>query len=377
VSAVPRPLDGVRVLDFSTLLPGPLATLILTEAGADVTKVERPDRGDEMRSYTPKLGHDSANFALLNRGKQSVAVDLKDSAGLELLLDALEHTDVLIEQFRPGVMDRLGLGYEAVAERNPAIIYCSITGYGQTGPSANRAGHDLNYLAESGLLAAVVDGSGDPPLYSVLAADILGGAYPAVMNILLALRRRDLTGVGCYLDICMARNLRTAAYSQLATWQSTGSAPPPGQGLLTGGSPRWQIYRTADGRHLAAAPLEDKFWHRFMELIELPTSMRLASAEPGQVIEAVAELIAARPTEYWQSLFEGEDVCVTVVTGTVEAIETDDDLAASPDRLVADGFEVPALPVPLDAVLRGEPRQLGYPSLGADTSALRNRDDPR
>src|SRR5438105_10344114 len=146
-----QPLAGVQVVDFSTLLPGPLCTLLMAEAGADVVKIERPNGGDEMRSYTPRFGDASVNFALLNRGKRSMALDLKSDEGLRAATDIACSADVVVEQYRPGVMDRLGLGYEALSSRNPRLIYCSITGYGQAGPLANQAAHDLNYLAETGM----------------------------------------------------------------------------------------------------------------------------------------------------------------------------------------------------------------------------------
>ncbi|MDW3119070.1 MAG: CaiB/BaiF CoA-transferase family protein [Roseovarius pacificus] len=157
------PLDNIRVLDFSTLLPGPMATLFLAEAGAEVIKIERPGRGEEMRSYVPKWGEDSANFAMLNRGKKSLALNLKDAGERERLIPLLKEADILVEQFRPGVMERLGFGYDDVAAINPGIIYCSITGYGQSGPKALRAGHDLNYIGDSGLLALAC-GTPDTPV---------------------------------------------------------------------------------------------------------------------------------------------------------------------------------------------------------------------
>lgn len=188
------PLDGIKVLDLSTLLPGPLATLMLAEAGADVVKLERPGRGDEMRTYEPKFGEASANYAVLNRGKRAYGVDFKDPAQRDRVLELAAEADVVMEQFRPGVADRLGLGYDAVRAVNPDVVYCSITGYGPTGPHAKRAGHDLNYLAESGLLGVVTDSTGAPGLPVTVLADIAAGTYPAVVNILLALRQRDRTG---------------------------------------------------------------------------------------------------------------------------------------------------------------------------------------
>src|SRR5919199_6233508 len=170
-----QPLKGIRVLDFSTLLPGPLATLILAEAGARVTKIERPGLGDEMRSYTPRFGTDSVNFALLNRGKESVEIDLKSPEAGELLGPLIERADVLVEQFRPGVMERLGLGYDELYKTNPRLIYCSITGYGKEGPRAGVAAHDLNYVSETGLLELTVGPDGAPLLPQALLADLGGG----------------------------------------------------------------------------------------------------------------------------------------------------------------------------------------------------------
>jgi alpha-methylacyl-CoA racemase len=183
-----QPLAGIKVIDFSTLLPGPLASLILLEAGAEVIRIERPGLSDELRDYEPRFGAASAAFALLNRGKRSIALDLKAKRATERLMPILCAADVLIEQFRPGVMARLGLGYEAIEAINPRLIYCSITGYGQSGPKAQSAGHDLNYMAETGLLHLAAGADGAPVVPPALIADIAGGSYPAALNILLALR---------------------------------------------------------------------------------------------------------------------------------------------------------------------------------------------
>ncbi|MPZ63554.1 MAG: CoA transferase [Propionibacteriales bacterium] len=364
------PLAGLKVLDFSTLLPGPLATLLLAEAGAEVLQLERPPRGDEMRSYQPRLGESSANYALLNRGKRSAAVDLKDPAVRERLLELAAEVDVVIEQFRPGVMDRLSLGYEAFHTVNPAIVYCSLTGHGQNSPAAARAGHDLNYLAESGLLGAVVDGRGDPHLPPTVIADIAGGTYPAVMNILLALFRRNATGEGCHLDVAMTANLSTLAYGYLATHAGSGTWPAPGRDLLTGGSPRYHVYRTSDGRHMAAAPLEDRFWLRFCELVGLPEDLRADAGREDEVINAVATRIAARPAEHWHGLFEGEDVCCCIVATLEEAAGSQTLRTESPHRVAGEGFDVSALPIPVVDQLRSEPTSLSYPPLRTGPEAL-------
>lgn len=364
------PLSGVKVLDFSSLLPGPLTTLLLAEAGAEVLQVERPPRGDEMRSYIPRLGPSSANYALLNRGKRSAAVDLKDPATVDRLLALGAETDVVVEQFRPGVIDRLGLGYDSFRAVNPGIVYCSITGFGQTGPAAGRAGHDLNYLAESGLLGTVVDDRGDPHLPPTVIADIAGGTYPAVVNILLALFRRQATGEGCHLDVGMTPNLSTLAYGYLATHAGSGRWPVPGQDLLTGGSPRYKIYRTSDGRHVAAAPLEDRFWARFCELVELPDQLRADTGQEPAVIAAVADLIAARPADYWRARFDGEDVCCCIVATLEEAARAHVLRTESEHRVAGEGFDASALPVAVADALRRVPASLPYPPLRTDAEAL-------
>jgi len=277
-------LEGLTVLDFSTLLPGPLAGLILAEAGATIIKVERPSGGDEMRSYHPRIDDDSVNFLMLNRGKQSLAIDLKAADAIDRLRPLIERADVLIEQFRPGVMDRLGLGYEQVHALNPRIVYCSITGWGQTGPKANKASHDLNYIAETGLLGLSADAAGTPVLPPMLAADIAGGALPAAMNIMFSLWQRERTGEGAHLDISMADNLFAFSFWGIGSGLSGQGWPKPGAELFTGGSPRYQIYATADGRYVAAAPIEDKFWAAFTRIIELPDEFRDPAADPGRVL---------------------------------------------------------------------------------------------
>ncbi|HET9646434.1 MAG TPA: CoA transferase, partial [Burkholderiaceae bacterium] len=304
-----QPLHGVRVLDFSMLLPGPMCSLLLAEAGADVVKIERPDRGDEMRSYMPKLGADSVSFALLNRGKRSVTLDLKSKEGREHALNLARDADIVIEQFRPGVMDRLGLGYQDLQAINPRIVYCSISGYGQSGPLANIAAHDLNYLAESGMLAVCAGADAAPVLPPALIADLGGGTYPAVMNILLALMQRDRSGQGCHLDVSMADNLFTLMYWALGNGWATKQWPGSADALVTGGSPRYNIYRTADDKFLAVAPLEQKFWENFIRIIEAPHLLD-DSRDSQSTIRAVAKIIAAKSAQEWEQRLAGVDVCV-------------------------------------------------------------------
>ncbi|WP_331763595.1 CaiB/BaiF CoA-transferase family protein [Streptomyces anthocyanicus] len=358
------PLSGLRVLDLSTLLPGPLATLLLAEAGADVIKIERPGQGDEMRAYRPKLGEASANYAVLNRGKRAYAANLKNPVERDRVLEMAAAADVVVEQFRPGVVERLGLGYQQVRAVNPGVIYCSITGYGQHGPNATRAAHDLNYLAETGLLGVVVDRGGNPPLPPTVLADIAAGTYPAVMNILLALRQRDATGEGCHLDIGMTRNLQLLAYGYFATHQGGGGWPAPGSELLTGGSPRYRVYATSDGRHVAVAALEQRFWERLAHLLELPEEYLDERGQESAVMTAIADRIGARTADYWRKAFDGEDVCSVVVATFEEAVAAGLVDIDSEDRLTGEGFDVGTLPSPVDADLRRPPGRLGYPELG-------------
>ncbi|HRN28211.1 MAG TPA: CoA transferase [Terrimesophilobacter sp.] len=358
------PLAGVRVLDFSTLVPGPLATLLLSEAGADVVKVERPGDGDEMRSYTPRIGSTSANYSLINRGKRAYGIDLKDAAARDRVLELAAEADVVIEQFRPGVMDRLGLGFDDVRAKNPRTIYCSITGHGQYGPKAGVAGHDLTYLAESGLLSVVHDSAGAPSLPPTVIADIAGGTYPAVINILLALRRRDVTGEGARLDISMARNLNLLAYGYLASAAGGAGWPRPGGELLTGGSPRYRIYKTSDSRHLAVAALEERFWVRFTTLVGLPPQLVDDAGQEERVIGELARIVGTRTAAEWSSLIDGEDVCVSVVLSMEEAAASGGLTVDDPGRLVEDDrVDVGRLVTPIDGSMMSAPDRLSAPVL--------------
>lgn len=367
-----RPLEGIKVVDFSTLLPGPLATLLMAEAGAEVIKVEKPAGGDEMRSYVPRSGPDSVNFGLLNRGKRSIALDLKSTAGQQAAMDLVAQADVLVEQFRPGVMDRLGLGYAALGAVNPRLIYCSITGYGQTGDKANTAAHDLNYLAETGMLALSADATGAPVLPPALIADVAGGAYPAMMNVLLALRQREASGRGCRLDVSMSDNLFTFMYWALGNGLSGNGWPRPGAELVTGGTARYQVYRTSDNRYFAAAPLEEKFWRNFTRVIGAPELADSDGLDPA-VKERVAERIACEPARVWEERFAGVDACTVRVVGLEEAI-------AEPHFVQRNVFEhrvqlaggetIPALPVPIAGIFRGAPSAKSAPALEIGTKSF-------
>ena len=366
-----QPLSGLKVLDFSTLLPGPLCSLLLAESGAEVIKFERPKVGDDMRSYDPKVDVDSANFVLLNRGKQSVSIDLKAADALQRLTPLIEEADVLLEQFRPGVMDRLGLGYAALAKINPRLVYCSITGFGQHGPRAKEAAHDLNYAAAAGMLSLTAASDGAPVLPPALIADIAGGAYPAMINILLALRQRDQTGTGVHLDVSMADNLFTFQYWGLGGG-ALGSWPQPASDLVTGGTPRYQIYRTADNAYLAAAPLEDKFWGNFLSIVGLDTQV-LDGQNPRDATAAVAQAIAKHTAAHWEERFKDQDACTSRIVSLEEAAQDPHFNARelfSHSVTTASGKRITALPVPVDQAFRGDTRTRTSPALGADNHLL-------
>ncbi|MEN5081670.1 CaiB/BaiF CoA-transferase family protein [Bosea sp. TWI1241] len=349
-----QPLSDLLVLDFSTLLPGPMASLFLAEAGARVVKVERPE-GEDMRRYPPRLGDEAAPFAALNRGKESLALDLKAAGAIERLRPLLARADILIEQFRPGVMARLGLGYAELKEAYPRLIYCSISGYGQAGPRANEAGHDINYQAIGGLLGQSLRRGGVAPQPPALVADIAGGSMPAVLNILLALRERDRTGKGCHLDIAMTDAMACFAWYGLATGQASGRYPAGGEGVLTGASPRYRLYATGDGWFLAVGALEEKFWATFCTAIGLEEPLRHDACDPDATGGRIAQIIAGQPAAHWRALLEPLDCCCTVVRSLDEAV-ADPHLTARGlfDRQVEEpsGRRMVSTPLPLAPVFR-------------------------
>ena len=363
-----RPLQSVLVLDFSTLLPGPMATLLLAEAGAEVVKIERPGSGEEMRGYVPRWGADSVNFAMLNRGKKSVALDLKNPEQRAKLDPLVARADIIVEQFRPGVMQQLGLDYESVTKVNPRIIYCSITGYGQTGPKRDAAGHDLNYIGDAGLLALSM-GNGDQPVVPpALIADIAGGAYPAVMNILLALTERAQTGKGRYLDIAMTDNLFPFMYWALGEGIATGQWPGNSGSLVTGGTARYRLYPTRDSQVVAAAPIEHKFWQNFCSVIGIK-SQYADDKDSAATAARVAAIIRGKDAVHWENRFREQDCCCTVVKSAREAV-TDPQFVArglfAHMLINTQGQVIPALPVPVsDAFRASSDTPVPAPPLGA------------
>jgi len=361
-----QPLSGLLVVDFTTLLPGPLATLLLAEAGAEVIKIEQPG-GENARRFPPMIDGESAAFVMLNRGKASMSLDLKNEADRAKLTQLIKRADILVEQFRPGVMARLGLGYEDARALNPRVIYCSISGYGQSGPRVHEAGHDINYIGNTGLLDLQPGPSDHPVIPPMLAADIAGGSFPAVINILLALRARDQSGQGCHIDIAMTDAMFTFTWAALALGVATNRFPAPGEMWLVGGSPRYQIYPAKDGKLIACGAIEQKFWLAFAKAIGLPTTLVDDTQNPKTTRDAVAKLIATRTSDEWRPIFATADCCTTVVTPLEEAMRDPHFLERglfAHQAATASGKSLPALPLPISPEFREPPGVKKAPKLG-------------
>lgn len=360
-------LEGIKVIDFSTLLPGPLASLFLSETGAEVIKIEKPGVGDEIRLSNPQWGEQSVSFSLLNRGKKSLSLDLKDPKNLKILIPILKEADIIIEQFRPGVMKRLGLDYESVKKINQDIIYVSITGYGQYGPKSMVAGHDLNYIGNAGLLSISMGRDNDTVVPPALVADIAGGSYPAVINILLALRKRDLNKEGSYIDLSMTENLFPFMFWGLGSGFAHNKWPGNSDGVLSGGSPRYNIYKTSDGSYVAAAPLEDRFWNKFCEAIELPKKFIKMQNDQEKVIQEIRKIIGQKEKNYWLDVFNKADCCCSIVKSIEEAINDNHFKVRKifENKIINNlGEEIPALPIPIDMQFRKDQKRASAPSLG-------------
>ncbi|MFI4952074.1 MAG: CaiB/BaiF CoA transferase family protein, partial [Burkholderiales bacterium] len=269
------PLEGIRVLDLSRLLPGAVCTLHLADLGADVVKVEDTGRGDYARSLGiapgaaggSASGAVSAFYRMVNRNKRSLALDLKAGAGRDAFLRLAQRADVIVESFRPGVIDRLGVGYANVAAINPRLVYCSITGYGQTGPYRDRPGHDINYLGYAGVLDQTGTADGAPALSNLQVADLLGGAMNAATAILAALFGAARRGRGAHVDIAMTDGALAHNIFALHAIETLGHAQPRGRDLLTGGVPCYGVYATEDSRYLAVGALEAKFWRALCDAL--------------------------------------------------------------------------------------------------------------
>lgn len=317
-------LEGVTVLDLTRLLPGAFCSQLMADMGAEVIKVEDPRGGDYNRSWEPKAKTESGSFLLLNRNKKSVTLNLKSPEGHAAFVRLAKSADILLEGFRPGVMDRLGLGYEALRAENPGLIYCSLSGYGQTGPLRLAPGHDINYLGTAGALQLFGKAGEGPMVPGLSIADVGGGSLMASTGILAALYSRSVDGKGQYIDISMTDG--TVAWLALhgADRLFGGIEPRGGERPWIGQAPCYNIYRCADGRHVALGALEPHFWERFCDLVGLSADLRTHYPE-GKEAEhqrtALAELFLTRTRDEWAAAGETADIPLTGVNDIGEAFQ--------------------------------------------------------
>ncbi|HWI06455.1 MAG TPA: CaiB/BaiF CoA-transferase family protein [Solirubrobacteraceae bacterium] len=323
------PLDGVRVLDLSRLLPGGFCSLLLADYGAGVLKVEDTGMGDYIRWAPPHVEgaqHSAASalFLALNRNKRSIRVDLKQEAGRAVLLDLVREHDVVLESFRPGVLDRLGVGWEAMRAVNPRIVYCAITGYGQDGPLRDRPGHDMNYLGLVGLLGLTGERDGPPVPAAGQIADLGGGALMAAFGILAALREAERTGEGQVVDVAMADGALSWLALVAARHLADGEVPRRGALELAGGLICYRPYACADGGWVTLGALEPKFWAAWCRGVERHDLVAQQFAAPGSAAHAEVEAIfAARTRADWEAFAAEHECCLEPVLDLDEALSSE------------------------------------------------------
>ena len=329
-------LSQLKILDLTSNLPGPYATMLLADLGARVLKIERPPVGDPARRDMALGDRKGASFAALNRSKLSLCLDLKQKAGREVFLKLLGDYDIVIEGFRPGIMERLGLGYETLRTRRPDLIYLALSGYGQDGPWSQKAGHDLNYLALSG--AAGLNGNPDGSLNAagVQVADVGGGSDMALFGLLAAVINRQATGRGRFIDVSM--------FDSILSWVSISSARAlagleegrPGRTWATGAWPCYRLYKTADGGHMSLGALEPHFWSNFCKAVDRPDLEDKAFGGP-EVTREVATIFASRTRQEWTALLADHDCCCEPVLSVEEAFASEQVRARGSGSWIKDG----------------------------------------
>lgn len=325
---IDKPLHGIRVLDLTRLLPGPVATMHLADMGAQVVKIEDPGAGDYARTMGPVRKEVSQFFVAVNRGKEGLRLDLKNAAHREEFLAMVETADVVVESFRPGVMDKLGVGWQVLKQRNPRLVMCAISGYGQDGPFAQLAGHDINYIGMAGMLEQNVGPDGIPALPNLQVGDLLGGAQPAVQGILAALIGARTTGRGRFVDVSMTDAVFAHNIMPLVAVNNFGRPAAPGRDLLTGGVPCYNVYRTSDGRFMAVGALELKFWEACCDVLGRPDlkarhwsrGQQVGGADATAVKAELDAIFAQKTHAEWTELFAAADCCVTPILRTDEAL---------------------------------------------------------
>ena len=316
------PLDGFQILDLTRLRPGAYCTLLLADLGADIVKVEQPGTGDPLRDAPPLVDGVGAAHLGLDRGKRSVTLDLKSSEGPEILLRLAERAHAVVESYRPGVLDRLGVGYEALSRRNPRVVYCALTGYGQDGPYRDRPGHDVNYVGLAGLLDATGPADGPPVIPAAQTADLAGGMGGAI-GTLACLLEAERTGRGRLVDLAMLDAAASWAAIPWSWYLATGTAPGRGRSFLTGALACYRVYRTAEGGYLAVGALEPKFWRVLCEALGVPelAESQLEPERQEDMAGRLAEIFLTRSRDEWVAALAALAACVTPVNDVADAVE--------------------------------------------------------
>ncbi|MED3642223.1 CaiB/BaiF CoA-transferase family protein [Caldifermentibacillus hisashii] len=372
------PLQSIRVLDLSRLLPGPFCTMLLADFGAEVIKIEAPELGDYARQYEPKIDENSVMFHSLNRNKKSVTLDLKTDEGKDQFLQMVGKADVVVESFRPGVMKRLGLDFPVLEKINPRLIYCAISGYGQTGPYAEMPGHDINYISYAGLLELMGEKDGKPIVPAVQVADLAGGAYPAVTGILLALLEREKSGKGQFIDISMMDGVISLLQSTLPNYLMKNIPSKRGEQMLSGGLACYEVYQTKDGRWLAVGALEMKFWRVFCQKIGKPEWIALLN-EPDEVqyklTHDIQNVIYTKTLEEWMDIFDDAEACVSPVLNFAELVNHPQVQARKMfEAIEQDGIPVKHIGIPIKLSRTPGKIRAAAPKLGEHTEYYLNQD---
>ena len=369
------PLVGIRILDLTRLLPGPLGTMLMADMGADVIKIENPESPDYVRVFPPYLNGESVNYLSFNRSKRSLALNYNTPEGRVTFLKLVQTADIVMEQFRPGFLDKIGIGYEAAKAVNPKIIYVSVTGYGQTGLYAHLAGHDLNYIAHAGVLGMTGNAADAPTVPGVQLADIAGGSYMSVIGTLAALQARTRTGEGQHVDVSMTdavMPLLSAVYAQYAGGLSVERGASP----LSGGLANYGVYQSADQKYVALGALEPKFWAKFCNLVQKPDWQGFIlpknAAELADFKIKIGELFKSQPQQYWIELGLTQDLLISPVYDLAD-LENDPHLQArqmivTQEHSRSGSFKTIGVPIKFS----GTPAQPAWPAptMGEDSEDI-------
>lgn len=371
---MPAPLEGLLALDFTRLLPGPFATQLLANLGADVIKIEDPGLGDYMRTVPPSIQGVSYAYLMVNRGKRSLSVDLKTKEGREILYKLVPKADIVMEQFRPGVMKKLGADYKTLVKLNRKLIYCSFSGYGQTGPAKDVPGHDITFEAHAGILGVGGNHDGRPAIPGVPMADLASG-FNAAMSVFAALRTRDRTGNGEFIDVSIFDTAVSLMVLNLARYLATGEEPVAGETLLTGTFPFYNLYEASDGGWLAVAVVEPKFWQSMCEILEVPElkdAQFVDEREKARVVTILRSRFRSKPKAEWERRFTEANLPIVAVKTVAELVK-DPQVRARELLPVVDVpglWKMPVIGHPAKHSVSSTRNQARAPDKGEDTEAI-------